>query len=213
MSSTNTYDSTTAETETYAQKSKEDGTYQFRYDGDRRYHGFKDSIYYLPHDEREHVRLDQLHAFMKKFWGSNIFAPIVSEPSLIMDVGAGRGGWVIDVAKQYPRANVIGFDLSPIIRHEKPENAEFVVGDLHVDLKRFIDGTIDLIHSRMLCGGVKADEWDRYIKKVFELLKPGTGWAQFVEDSYKTWDGDAVPEASPFYKVVYHSDTSLVGGI
>src|SRR5271156_5023019 len=106
--SANTYDpppvAPTAETATSAQKPKDEGAYQFRYDGDRRYHGFKDSIYALPNDEREHVRLDQLHAFMKTFWGSNILAPIVSAPTLIMDVGAGRGGWVLDVANQYSGA-------------------------------------------------------------------------------------------------------------
>ena len=192
--------STIAETSAFVE-TPEGGAYPFRYQGDRRYHGFKDSIYSLPNDEVEHERLDRLQAFMKKFWGSNILAPIVSDPTLIMDVGAGRGGWVLDVAKQYPLAKVIGFDLSPIIRDEKPGNAEFVIGDLNVDLGRFTDGTFDLIHSRMLRGGVDADGWDRYIKKTFDLLKPGTGYAQFVENDRMRWDGDDVPEGSPFRKV------------
>lgn len=31
----------------------------------------------------------------------------------ILDIGCGSGCWVIDMAKQYPRAEVIGMDLTP----------------------------------------------------------------------------------------------------
>lgn len=54
----------------------------------------------------------------------------------------------MEVAKDYPNAKIIGFDLSPINRDGVPSNCTFEVGDLNKDLGRYPDGTFDFVHSR-----------------------------------------------------------------
>jgi ubiquinone/menaquinone biosynthesis C-methylase UbiE len=65
----------------------------------------------------------------------------------VVDVGCGSGKWPMEVAQQFPQAKVVGFDLSPIERRNKPANCEFIVGDLNKGLP-FADNSMDLVHSR-----------------------------------------------------------------
>jgi hypothetical protein len=93
---------------------------------------------------------------------SNELAPINQDAEQIMDVGAGRlaqviprfkgtdwtGFWAMEVAKEYPDAKVIGFDLSPTSRDDVPPNSTFEISDLNKDLGQYPDGTFDFVHSR-----------------------------------------------------------------
>jgi len=53
----------------------------------------------------------------------------------------------------------------------------------------------------MIKAGVLEHQWDPYIREVFRILKPGTGYAQFIETGLAVWDGNDVPEGSPFQLV------------
>jgi ubiquinone/menaquinone biosynthesis C-methylase UbiE len=65
-----------------------------------------------------------------------------------VDVGCGcSGAWTIEVAEEFPAANVIGIDLSPVQANFIPKNCKFIVGDLTQGLV-FDDGSMDLVHSR-----------------------------------------------------------------
>jgi ubiquinone/menaquinone biosynthesis C-methylase UbiE len=131
---------------------------------------------------------------------------------MMLDVGTGPGHWVIEVADKYGSANVIGIDLSPIQPEDVPPNAEFRVADLTEDMYMFHDHSMDLVHSRysiwkavsyyrMIKAGVLEHQWDPYIREVFRILKPGTGYAQFIETGLAVWDGNDVPEGTPFQLV------------
>jgi Methyltransferase domain len=123
------------------------------------------------------------------------------------------GAWARQVADEFPTARVIGLDLSPIQPTLVPLNCEFMVGDLTQDLGDFNEGSIDLVHSRqvtfqifankfrMVGTGVRRGQWDKYINDTFRILKPGAGWAQFVETSGVKWDDDSVPEDSLYSQV------------
>ena len=50
--------------------------------------------------------------------------------------------------------------------------------------------------------GIKSWEWDPYIAELFRMLKPG-GWIQAGEICQPTWDGDAVPSDSYYYRVTF----------
>jgi len=113
-----------------------------------RYHGVGKSTYPLPNDEEEHKRLDNLQLACRELLGGNIFAPISPTPANVLDVGTGSGAWCVEVAKQFPTANVSGLDLSPIHRKDVPENCHFIVGDLNEGLK-FETDSMDLVHSRL----------------------------------------------------------------
>lgn len=67
---------------------------------------------------------------------------------MVVDVGTGSGRWVLEIAQEFPSAQVWGIDLSPI-RTDKsfPTNAGFKVMDLTQGLK-FPTSSTDLVHSR-----------------------------------------------------------------
>lgn len=80
----------------------------------RRYHAFKDGSYVMPNDESESDRLDLTHQMLKIVLGNKIaLAPIGEKPARILDVGTGTGLWAVEMADQYPEAEIIGTDLSP----------------------------------------------------------------------------------------------------
>ena len=113
-----------------------------------RYHGVEGNEYPLPNDTEEHTRLDNLQYMFRNLLGRNVVAPIGSRPTRILDVGAGSGRWVVEVAEEFPSATVTGLDLSPIDPPgNAPKNCEFMVDDLTDGLK-FDDGSLDLVHSR-----------------------------------------------------------------
>jgi SAM-dependent methyltransferase len=113
-----------------------------------RFHRVEKSTYPLPNDEAEHKRLDNLQLACRELLGGNVFAPILSTAPNILDVGTGSGAWCVEVAKQFPTANVSGLDLSPIHRKDAPQNCHFILGDLNEGLK-FETGSMDLVHSRL----------------------------------------------------------------
>lgn len=38
----------------------------------------------------------------------------------------------------------------------------------------------DVVHSRMVAGGIHSNRWRSYIRDIFRVLRPG-GWCQMVE--------------------------------
>jgi SAM-dependent methyltransferase len=54
-------------------------------------------------------------------------APISNAPGRVLDVGTGTGIWAMDFADEYPNAEVIGIDLSPIQPSWVPTNCKFLV--------------------------------------------------------------------------------------
>lgn len=95
------------------------------------------------------MRLDRLHIVFRSVLKRNVIAPISAKPRQILDVGTGSGAWCIEVADQYPSANVVGIDLSPIQATRIPLNCEFIVADLNRGLD-FDDACLDFVQSRSL---------------------------------------------------------------
>ena len=104
-------------------------------------------------------------------------------------------------------------DLSPIQRTSVPGNCEFMVGDLREELPTFNDGSVDLLHSRYVCKfndlrvsrfvhlGLQVEEWPNYVKEIFRVLKPGSGWAQVSEGRGMVFENDIEPPDSVLPRV------------
>jgi ubiquinone/menaquinone biosynthesis C-methylase UbiE len=70
--------------------------------------------YIAPNDEQENDRLDMHHHMSTLLCEGKLhFSPIGDSPQRILDLGTGTGIWAIDIADEYPSAEVIGVDLSP----------------------------------------------------------------------------------------------------
>ena len=69
-----------------------------------RYHKFRHGRYPIPNDEREQNREDMLHAMMLEATnGQYFFAPIIENPSKILDLGTGTGIWAME-GGSYPNS-------------------------------------------------------------------------------------------------------------
>lgn len=155
------------------------------YENGRRYHAYRHGQYPIPNDEEEQDRLALMHHLFKLLTGGDLYrAPIRAgrEPRRILDIGTGTGAWALEMAEDFPNADVIGTDLSPIQPNWAPPNCTFHVDDAESDWTFAPDEAFDYIHARSLGGGIA--DWERLLCQAYQHLKPG-GWLELQE--YETW--------------------------
>ncbi|ORY34225.1 S-adenosyl-L-methionine-dependent methyltransferase, partial [Naematelia encephala] len=149
----------------------------FRVDDGRRYQARNDD-YTLPADFRELERLDAQHyGFKAAQAGKNYIGPMDEAlpnggaGKRILDIGTGTGIWAVEIAREFPRAEVYGMDLSPV-QHDLnlPENVAFLHEDCTKGLP-FPNGHFDVIHSRALVAGIR--DWRAFISEANRVLAPG----------------------------------------
>lgn len=126
--------------------------------------------YALPHDDREYSRLDVQHEANKvTFEGlypqacRDKVLEVLDVPSgetrHILDLGSGSGAWCIDMALEFPHAEVLGIDLEPRQIREPPPNCKFPRYDINQGLSQY-HGAYDLVHCRF-AGQGGSIEWFR----------------------------------------------------
>ncbi|KAF9779069.1 hypothetical protein IL306_002755 [Fusarium sp. DS 682] len=94
-----------------------------------------------------------------------------------LDIGTGTGLWAIDFADDFPEAEVIGIDISPIQPTFIPPNLEFHIDDFTLEWT-FRPQSRDFIHMRCLGGSIS--DWRRLYENAFRVIKPG-GWIETHE--------------------------------
>jgi len=98
--------------------------------------------YHFPNDPTEAERLDEQHGVLKELMeGRLYFAPISpisssGTPFKVLDIATGTGLWAIEFGDQFPEANIIGTDLSPIQPTLVPPNVRFFIEDSYVSPPR-----------------------------------------------------------------------------
>ncbi|PYH99943.1 methyltransferase family protein [Aspergillus ellipticus CBS 707.79] len=160
----------------------------YRFENGRRYHSYKDGAYWGPNDEKQNEQLDIAHhMFTLLLDGKLLLAPIDKNIQRALDVGTGTGIWAIDFADEYPSAQVIGTDLSPIQPGFVPPNLQFEIDDATEEWV-FPENHFDLVHVRALYGAV--GDWVAFYRKVLKHLRPG-GWFDQLEMSieFRSDDG------------------------
>jgi SAM-dependent methyltransferase len=97
------------------------------------------------------------------------------------------------VADDYPSAEVIGIDLSPIQPLWVPPNVRFIIDDVEDDW--VANGAYDFIHMRHSCAYLK--DVDRLLAQCYENLRPG-GWVEFSDfGGYALCDDGTMPDDYP----------------
>ena len=136
-------------------------------------------------------------------------APIASNISNVLDIGAGTGPWAIAFARRHPDTQVLGTDLSAIYPSALPSNCNFLVADAEKPWDDVFGGKkFDFIHSRLLCLGMH--DWERYFKNCLEYLEQG-GWVE-IQEIQTTWYSDASSPSSqdgPFLRLGHLLTDSL----
>ncbi|OJJ42351.1 hypothetical protein ASPZODRAFT_77129, partial [Penicilliopsis zonata CBS 506.65] len=122
-----------------------------------------------PNDEDEQDRMDLMHHVYGMALGGDLHTAPINNPQRVLDLGTGTGIWAIDFADQYPSAEVIGNDLSPIQPGWVPVNCVFEVDDFGAEWQ--YHRAFDYIHGRELAGSIK--DIDHLAKQAFDNLRSG----------------------------------------
>ncbi|KAE9376012.1 S-adenosyl-L-methionine-dependent methyltransferase [Stipitochalara longipes BDJ] len=141
------------------------------------------------HIEEIPERLDEQHDITTQILGFLIHPTISINlsrqrgPLRIADIGTGTGSWLIDVARTFPSAELIGFDISTsAFPHPStlPPNISFRTQDMLSPFPSSEIGTYDLIAVRFISMATTRSEWISTIQNLLTLLKPG-GWLQWID--------------------------------
>jgi ubiquinone/menaquinone biosynthesis C-methylase UbiE len=98
----------------------------------------------------------------------------------VLDLACGPGGWAMNVAYEYPKAEVYGVDISQaFVRYAKAQawsrrldNAYFEVMNVLKPLD-FDDNAFDVVNGRLLFGFMPAKAWPELLKECMRILRPG----------------------------------------
>ncbi|KAJ5180949.1 hypothetical protein N7492_004159 [Penicillium capsulatum] len=186
VSSSSDYDSIRTET-----TSLTESVYSYVYENGRTYQAYRPETYLLPNDEKEQDRLDMLHHVFCLAQNGELCRTPLEHPQKILDIGTGTGIWAIDMADEFPSAEVTGVDLSPIQPGWVPPNLRFVIDDVNQDWS-FPTNSYDFIHVRSLAGSV--EHWPTFLRRCYEHLKPGGRLEVSECRPHAQCDDDTYPE-------------------
>jgi SAM-dependent methyltransferase len=165
--------------------------------------------YVLPNDMGEINRLDFQHYMMRYALKGNYGAPISSNPRRILDVGCGTGRWAIEMAQLFPRASVVGVDITPPTRdatkdenldESHADNVTFLTGNV-LERLPFEDKTFDFTHQRYMIGAIPLEAWPRAITELARVTHPG-GWVEVVEADTSIGGGAALQQVDAWVAAV-----------
>lgn len=139
----------------------------YLFENGRRYHRFREGRYNFPNDEAEQDREDMKHTCVKMLCQEKLFFAPLDEQNLhnILDIGTGTGVWAIEMGDQFPSANVLGIDLSPIQPDWVPVNVHFVVDDAESEWVH-PPNHFDYIHTRHTVMAIK--DWPKLYRTALE---------------------------------------------
>jgi ubiquinone/menaquinone biosynthesis C-methylase UbiE len=142
----------------------------------------------MPKDKVEGDRLDLQHHLYKLMLGKNYRAPL-RQPRAILDVACGTGIWGREMAQEFPRAQVIGFDIDRTPMEaalarlgpggQFPPNFTFMEADALKPFP-FEDEAFDFTHARAISPFVPSARWLDVVREMIRVTKRG-GYIELVD--------------------------------
>ncbi|EKG22619.1 hypothetical protein MPH_00023 [Macrophomina phaseolina MS6] len=150
-----------------------------------------DGEYLHGYGESEMKRLQGQHHGLKYQMGGLVLAPlsINSENLRILDSGTADGYWVRDLALEVPPScQLFGTDISDAgFPADLPSNIHLHKQPVTHPWPASWKSTFDLVHQRATLPAIQADDCQRAVNALAELLKPGHGWLQLVEPNISSY--------------------------
>ncbi|KAF9346904.1 hypothetical protein BGX34_003545 [Mortierella sp. NVP85] len=173
---------TTNSTTSTGDASLPEWAYQIRQcDDGRTRHTVDSAPYMLPNDLTESDRLDAQHYLVRFVFKGNYNVPLDPHAHLkILDVATGTGVWALEMAHEFPKAQVYGVDISAIFPATiKPSNCHFQLCNI-LDGLPFPDNYFDFIYQRLLVYALTPAQRKQVNAELLRVLKP-EGYLQLVE--------------------------------
>jgi ubiquinone/menaquinone biosynthesis C-methylase UbiE len=146
------------------------------------------SPYIMPKDKAEGDRLDLQHHLLKIAINRNYY-PRLRQPRAILDVACGTGIWGREMAQEFKRAEVIGFDIDRTPMEASlarlgpggqfPPNFKFLEADALKPFP-FEDGRFDFTHSRFITPFLPIANWPHVVSEMVRVTRPG-GYIEMVD--------------------------------
>ncbi|EFX02704.1 tam domain protein [Grosmannia clavigera kw1407] len=173
-----------------------ESVFNYHNENGRTYHAYRAGSYYYPNDEAELERLENLYDLIRLVLdGRNYLAPWSQQnpPKKVLDLATGSGRWAVEMGDEFPTAEIVGIDLSPIQPTIVPPNVNFFVEDATEDWQ---ETGVDYVHTRVTVG-CWSDVYTEVIAQAFAKLEPG-GWLEMQEvDGTVYCDDGTMAENSP----------------
>ncbi|CCC11143.1 hypothetical protein SMACR_03857 [Sordaria macrospora] len=172
--------------------------FQYREVHGRTYHAeIGNAEAWEPNDKRHVDAMEILHhAIMLQLEGKLYLSPLDKKKvEKVLDVATGSGLWAIDFADEFPNAEVIGTDVSPIQPSWVPPNVKFELEDCNREWA-WPENTFDFVNLRTLIGVV--DDWYALFRNAYRVAKPGSYVESYVPGSDILSDNGSVKEDSPY---------------
>jgi ubiquinone/menaquinone biosynthesis C-methylase UbiE len=140
----------------------------------------------------------------------------LSPISQVLDIACGPGGWLFDLATQYPQMRAVGIDISELMMAyatrlattQHLTNVQFRVMDATKPLD-FPDESFDLVNGRIFTGFLSTEQWPELLQECYRITKPG-GIVRFTEGEWGFTNSAALDRLQHFSEVaLYHGGRSF----
>lgn len=140
--------------------------------------------------QRKEVHLDALlHAYLLQVQGGRLHPEHIALNTMqsVLDLGCGRGEWIFDLAKRYPKLRIYGIDSDEeALRQAKVRRNTSSLRQVELRQMNLLqslpipDASIDFVHIRHVARYLKPEAWHPMIHEAVRVLRPG-GWLNVVE--------------------------------
>jgi SAM-dependent methyltransferase len=154
----------------------------------------------------EMARLRKQHELVTRNMGGLLSEhPDLSSFHDVLDIAAGPGGWVLDLASANPHMQVTGADLSrlmidfarSLVVEQGLNNAHFRLMNI-LDPFEFPEASFDLTNARYMFGILTPQAWPKVIEEMARVTRPG-GIVRLTEPEMGTTNDPAVEELTALF--------------
>ncbi|KAI8665265.1 hypothetical protein NCS56_00961900 [Fusarium sp. Ph1] len=133
---------------------------------------------FAPNDDQQSESMDVTYHYLTLLLDNKLFlAPLKKDVQKVLGVGTGTGIWAIDFADEFPGAEIIGTDSSPIQPTWVPPDIKFELEDA-TGTWSWPENTFGFVHLHYLFGAIA--DWNALFAEAYRTCKPG-GWVQSCE--------------------------------